>query len=377
MQDPERVPSATILVVDDNEANRALARETLEDEGYRVVLATNGLEGIQTFETVKPDCILLDIRMPDLDGFEVCRRIRKMPGGPETPIVFVTALRDVDTFDRAIVAGGDDFLTKPLRPIDLAHRVRTALTLRRVSIERSELYELLRGQRDDMLRALLQKEQLAAFLVHDLKNPVTGMAMAADIIAAEPSTPPRAKAAATRIRAHADTLQRMILNLLDLGKGDAGRLVPVRAPVELPSLFRDVRRAFEGRAASRSITLDLRADVAVIDADEALLRRVVENLVDNAIRHAPPRSAVVVSAIQSELDVVISIADAGPGVAADLRERIFDRYFRVDPSAQRDGGGRGLGLAFCKLAAEAHGGSIGVDDAEPGSVFWVRLPHAE
>src|SRR5579859_5144968 len=101
-------PTAKILVVDDNEVNRSLAQHTLEDEGYEVVLAAGGAEGIDAFQKEQPDCVLLDVRMPDVDGFVVCERIRALPQGSETPVLFLTALRDVDTFDRALHAGGDD-----------------------------------------------------------------------------------------------------------------------------------------------------------------------------------------------------------------------------------------------------------------------------
>src|SRR5207253_4592467 len=131
-------------------------RDTLEDEGYRVVLATGGAQGIALFEQQAVDCVLLDVRMPDVDGFAVCRRIRAMPRGREVPIVFLTALRDVDTFDRARDAGGDDFLPKPVRPAELLVRVQTALELRRLGAELRTHFELLRKQRDGMVRLQLQ-----------------------------------------------------------------------------------------------------------------------------------------------------------------------------------------------------------------------------
>ena len=178
-------PTARILVVDDNEANRSLAQNTLEDEGYEVVLATGGAEGIAAFEKERPDCVLLDVRMPDIDGFAVCERIRALPHGSETPVLFLTALRDVDTFDRALRAGGDDFLTKPIRPTELVVRVQSALKLRRMSVELRDHYELLKHQRDDLLRLQLQKERLTAFVVHDLKNPVNSMDLHAQLLLRE------------------------------------------------------------------------------------------------------------------------------------------------------------------------------------------------
>jgi two-component system, sensor histidine kinase and response regulator len=363
----------TVLVVDDNESNRALAQAALEDEGYDVVLAHSGTEGIERFVETDPDCILLDVRMPDLDGMEVCARIRAMPRGADTPIVFLTALRDVDTFDRALLAGADDFLTKPVRPTELAMRVKAALKLREASAERGELHELLRKQRDDMLRAILEKERLTAFLVHDLKNPVTGMAMAADLIAQDASASTRIREAATRIRSHADSLQHMIMNLLDLSKGDEGRLVAVRKALHLPVLVRDVARAFEVQANARNVRIATELEVDRIEADETLLRRILENLVENAVRHAPGGSAVTIAARRDGSRVVLRVSDAGAGVAPELRVKIFDRYYRgADERGNRVG--RGLGLAFCKVAIEAHGGTIAVADASPGATFLVEIP---
>lgn len=145
-----------VLVVDDHEANRALAQATLEDEGYEVKLAADGAAGIAAFEHFHPACILLDVRMPGLDGIATCERIRALPGGDSVAIVFVTAEHDVETFDRAVAAGGDDFMTKPYRPSELALRVRTALRLRQTANERDELFALIKQPREDLQRIQLQ-----------------------------------------------------------------------------------------------------------------------------------------------------------------------------------------------------------------------------
>lgn len=159
-----------VLVVDDNAANRALAQATLEDEGYRVVVAASGEEALAAFSREPPDCVLLDIQMPGMDGVTVCQRIREAQGGPDVPIVFLTAQRDVETFDRAHQAGGDDFLTKPFRTTELVLRIEAAMKLRRMAIERNELFELIRRQRDDVMRLQLQREQMIAFLAVSKKR---------------------------------------------------------------------------------------------------------------------------------------------------------------------------------------------------------------
>jgi signal transduction histidine kinase len=366
-----------ILIVDDNAANRALAQGTLEDEGYEVVLANGGAPAIAAFESEQPDCILLDVRMPDIDGFGVCERIRAMPSGAETPVIFLTALRDVDTFDHALRVGGDDFLGKPVRPAELVVRVQTALLLRRLRRELREHFDLLKRQRDDLMRLHLQKERLMAFVVHDLKNPVHSMDLNAQLLLRAPDLPEEARDSAARIRTEATHLTRMITNLLDLSKADEGKLAPKRAPVALGSLVADVFGELEADAETREVSLrsDLAAYGARADAD--LLRRLLANLVENAIRHSPAGSAVIVTSADGPEGLEIRVIDAGDGVPAELRERIFDPFIQGTDGSERFASrtGRGLGLAFCKLVAEAHGGSIWIEDASPGSMFCVRLPH--
>jgi signal transduction histidine kinase len=364
----------TVLVVDDNAENRALAQATLEDEGFTVQLATSGAEALATFARAPADCVLLDIRMPGMDGIEVCRRLRALPAGGDVPILFLTAQRDVDTFDRAREAGGDDFLTKPVRPNELSARVGAAAKLRRMAIERGELYDIVRAQRDDLMRLQLQKEQLVAFLVHDLKNPVNAIELQGQRISRDPNATERSRDAAARIQMETRALLRMITNLLDLSKADEGGLAPVRRPISLAELLREVEEAMHPRAREAHVTLSSSAAGAALVADRDLLLRTIENLVDNAIRYAPEHTTVSMSAAADPGGVEIRVADAGPGVPPELRARVFDRFAQAEEGRARTG--RGLGLAFCKLAVEAHGGRIWIEDATPGAVFCLWFPHA-
>jgi signal transduction histidine kinase len=362
-----------VLVVDDNAENRALAEAVLVEEGYRVVLATGGEEGVEAFARERPDCVLLDVRMPGVDGFATFSRMRAIDAGAETPIIFLTAQRDLDTFDAAQRTGADDFLTKPVRPAELALRVQAAVRLRRLGSELRDHYALLRRQRDDLVRLQLQKEQLTAFVVHDLKNPVNSIELHAQLLERTPDLPPRATRAIARIRDAARQQLRLILNLLDIAKGEEGRLVPIKAPVDLAALFRDVTAALELRAGDVGVTLavDLATPSMLADAD--LLRRVLENLVENAILHAPEHTTIRMGARAVDGAVELRVADEGPGIPEAAREAVFDRFVRLADASQTPTG-RGLGLSFCKLAVLAHGGTIWIEDATPGAIFCMRFP---
>ena len=372
----EAPPKPKILVVDDNAQNRALARETLEDEGYEVLVADNGEDGIRAVQAERPDCVLLDIRMPGMDGFAVCARIRALPEGGDTPIVFVTALRDVDTFDQALRAGGDDFLTKPVRPTELVLRVQAALRLRRMSAELREHYDLVRRQRDDLMRIGLQKERLTSFVVHDLKNPVNSLDLHAQLLLREPDLPARARQSVLHIRAEARALLRLILNLLDISKSEEGHLSARRENVALEELVTEVFDAFSIRARDAKVTLERRLEVGTLQADLDLSRRVIENLIDNALRHAPAGSSVTVSTRSADSSVELRVADQGRGIAPEQREKIFERFVQGSREEALTRSSRGLGLAFCRLALEAHGGRIWVEDGNPGAVFCARFPNA-
>lgn len=364
---------ATILVVDDQSSNRELARRTLIDEGHRVLMATSGAEALALWEHIVPDCVLLDIRMPDMDGFEVCKRLRALPGGKATPILFVTGLRDLDTFERVLAAGATDYLTKPIQPSELLLRVQTALRLRQVSAERDELYQLLRQQRDGLQRAMLNNEQLSAFLIHDLKNPVSGMKVASHLILADGQVSPRTREIAQQIGEGADTLLRMITNLLDIAKSEEGRLTTSPTRLELAEVVAEALSTVSFQAGIRRIELQSTLAVPTLTADPGLLRRVIENLVENAIRHAPRGTVVTIAALDDGDGVLLQVRDLGPGVPPELREAIFGRFVQAVPNHAR--AERGLGLAFCKAAVEAHGGRVWVEEGAPGAVFCARLPN--
>jgi signal transduction histidine kinase len=225
------------------------------------------------------------------------------------------------------------------------------------------------------MRLQLQKERLTAFVVHDLKNPVSSMDLHAQFLLRDRALPEQARVSARHLRDQARALLRLIYNLLDISKSEEGLLTPERASVDLRALVLETFAALDLRASSRSLSLREAVEVPSVQADPDLLRRTLENLLENAIVHAPARTAVTVSAAKRGAHVEIRVADAGPGIPAEMRAQVFDRFVQLGgdaPALHR--AGRGLGLAFCKMAVEAHGGDIRIEDNAPGAVFCVRLP---
>jgi signal transduction histidine kinase len=168
---------------------------------------------------------------------------------------------------------------------------------------------------------------------------------------------------------------RLILNLLDISRSEEGKLVPNVAGLEVPALFREVREALELRAQAKRLELRLTSDVDLLHADPDLMRRVLENLLDNAIRYAPEDSEIRVTARAEQGSVEIRVADTGPGVPPELADQVFHRYVQLEKggsAAARTG--RGLGLTFCRLVVEAHGGRIWLEQGSPGAVFCLRIP---
>lgn len=375
-KDVEARRTAHVLVVDDAPQNRLLAEVRLVSAGYKVTQAESGEAAIAAFEAAPPDLVLLDVRMPGMDGFETLEHLRALPLGQDVPVVFLTALDDEDTHRRALAAGVDDFLTKPLRPTELLIRVRSLLRLREAMRSLHASYTLVSTQRDALLRARDLRERLAAFIVHDLKSPLQSISAAAEVLARKVENEP-ARRTLSLIQRGCSDMNRMVLDLLDVARTEDGQLPLQSTDFDLRSMLDDVIeriRATRGQATG-AVKFQTNYDMedAHIQGDPELLRRVIENLLDNALRYSPANAAISVLAAQKQGQVDIVVQDEGPGIPPEFRERVFDMYERLNE--RHDRSGRGLGLVFCRAAVEAHGGEIWIDPPPNGhgATFHVRL----
>ena len=368
-----------ILVVDDNAQNRMVAEGHLRAAGYDVVVAEGGEHALAVFRERTPDLVLLDILMPGMDGFQACAALRQVPGGPETPIVFLTALGDLETHARALASGGDDFLTKPINRTELLLRVRSLLRIRKFSRDLKRSYQMIRYQRDALTKEKRLREQLVAFLASDLGTPLATIEACLASVVGDPLLPDEYREPLDVARRAGASAARLARSLLDVHKNEDGALAPVIVDVDLAAMLEELRFEAAGRAelSGQRIVLKMALEQRVIPADRDLLRRALENLLENATRLAPSPSTITLEATSfAGAYVEVRVKDEGPGVPPALREKIFDKYTRFE-SAPPDSAraGSGLGLTFCRVVALAHGGQIWVEDVAPrGTAFVLRLP---
>ncbi len=347
-------PAENILVVDDQAENRQLLESYLRGAGYSVVVAENGDEAVAQCEKDAVALVLLDVLMPGMDGFETSRRIRALHSAVDTPIIFLTALTDPATQEKARSLGAADFVGKPINKTELLMRVKSLLWMRRLTDDLKQGHELIRSQHDAVIRAQERKEELINLVVHDLKNPIASILANAHFLVREPNLSEDAREASRDIHEAADSMQRMVLNLLDISRSEQGALVPRLSDVDVPSLLNEVLGVMSRRADERqqkiSVELSPRVKRHVVDRD--LLLRLLENLLDNALKYSPPGGTIKVEASTADGYLEFCIRDEGPGIPGAYRERIFEKYVQLeDNTVSLARTSRGLGLVFCRLAA--------------------------
>lgn len=371
-QDPmvERAGPGRILVVDDQEPNRLLLVEVLDLHGYETIQAASGPEALALVRTAGVDAVLLDVNMPGMGGLEVCRALRGSEDTAALPILLVTALAHREQRLEGIAAGANDYITKPVDRSDLLLRVRNAVQMGR-------LHAALRQQYRRLERLEELRDGLVHMLVHDLRSPLTAITFAVETMRVEAADlgSPQLLADLEMLGRQARVLGEMVTNMLDVSRFEAAAMPLHRAPADLVSVVREALAGLGPGAHASRVAAALPETPAWCEVDAGVVRRVVSNLVENALKFGGSQGRVQVI-VESEPEwVAVRVSDDGPGIPREEHERIFEKFGRVESAAGRSVRGSGLGLTFCKLAVEAHGGRIGVvSDAGRGATFWLRLP---
>ena len=358
-------PRASILLVDDTVENLRLLVGILSDRGYDARPVTNGPEALQAAAHDPPDLVLLDVTMPGMSGFEVCAKLKAAPASRDIPVIFLTALTDVQDKLAGFNAGGVDFITKPFQVEEVVARVATQVALKR---SRQALAEsLARLQQMENLR-----DDLVRMIVHDMRGLMTVVLANLEIARSEISGQP-AEDVDGAISAAKEVTQ-MSNTLLDVSRLEEGKMPIALESCDLVEVAQESRDTLAPLDTSRTITVDSAGAVTAM-CDRDLIRRVIDNLVSNAVKHTPAGGRISIGVSAGPRGTRVAVSDDGRGVPEELRGRLFEKFAGVHTRTRKAVHSAGLGLAFCKLAVEAHGGTISVEPATPhGSIFAFELP---
>ena len=359
---------SVIYVVDDEATNRELIVAFFAGSGHTLIEFARGDDALAACDKQPPDLVLLDVLMPGMDGFETVELLKRR-AGVFLPVVMVTASGDVRSRRQALVSGADEFLLKPVDPEELMLRVRNLLALRQNAtalLERNvELVELQRFRTD-----------MSQTIVHDLKNPACAVLSTIEYALEEASHLPEAVVEALQDAHHASRrLNELLVNLLDMTRIETARFKLAREPIAAAQLLLDVTtpRQWEAKRRKIDISYSVAADVERVDVDRSLFVRILENLLDNAVRYTPPKGRISLSIRRSAAGICLEVGNSGAPVPQEARAVVFEKFGQA-----RNDSGRmnlGLGLYFCRLAVEAHGGRIWIEERpELPTVFCIELP---
>jgi two-component system sensor histidine kinase/response regulator len=359
-------------VVDDTPASLSLLAGMLQKEGYKVRVFLEGRPAIEAARTAIPDLILLDVAMPNMNGYEVCEALKKHPELHGVPVLFISSLAETIDKVKAFETGAVDYITKPFHFEEVRARVETHLTLRRLQKDLEKKY--------DELRALEQlRDNLTHMIVHDLRSPLTSISGYLQLVRVMPNvTMDQLRNYVSRAETGVASLMEMISSLLDVNRLEAGQM-PLRQEIcDLRTVSDEARKSLEGLLVGRNFKQEVPEAPVEAVCDKEIIRRVMVNLIGNALKFTPATGSVVVAVASENGKARVEVRDTGDGIPAEYLNRIFDKFGQVEARNEQKVYSTGLGLTFCKLAVEAHAGSIGViSEVGKGSTFWFELspPH--
>ncbi len=358
-----------ILAVDDTPENLDVLVGILKDK-YRVKVAPNGTRALELAGgPERPDLILLDIMMPGMDGFDVCGRLKSDATVRDIPVIFISSLSQTTDKVKAFTAGGVDYVTKPFEPEEVTARIATHLELRRQKRELEQSYA--------RLQALEQlRDNLTHMIIHDMRSPLMAITGGLGIISEDATFEDTENADILNMAAASgQDLTEMVNSLLDISRMESGNMPLEREDHDLKGIAEAAVNAMAANARFEGVDITVSGDSATVHVDETIVRRVFANLIGNAIKFTPGGGTVELKVKRSAETVRAEVIDAGPGIPEDYHEKVFEKFGQVEARRDKQKHSSGLGLTFCKLAVEAHGGHIGVD-SEPGkgSTFWFELP---
>jgi signal transduction histidine kinase len=379
---------ASILLVDDHPANLLTLEAVLEPLGYELVRAQSGEEALRCLLRQDFALILMDVRMPDMDGFQTVALIKERPKMMDVPIIFVSAsAREAQDISRGYQYGAVDYLTKPFDPDLLRAKVSVLVALHlqaeRIAVQREQLMErrlelqVQQAHRAAAEKASKMKDQFLAMISHELRAPLNAIMGWTELLAKFDLDEERMRRAIATIQRNAEAQKRLVDDLIDISTMLTGKF---RLRLEAVDLAEVVQSALDdARPAAEKKRIELVSNLEAVErvqSDAARLQQILGNLLNNAIKFVPEGGKVMVNLRRAGERVEIEVADTGIGIALENLSRVFERFWQAERPAAMESAGLGLGLAIADQLARLHGGEIRADSPGigRGASFTLSLP---
>lgn len=383
-----------VLIVDDVPKNLQVLGTILKNQGFKVNFAQSGEQALEVIPERRPDAILLDVSMPEMNGFEVCQRIKSMPAFSDIPIIFLTARTEAEDIIQGFKVGGVDYITKPFNSMELIARLKTHLDLqrtRRTAEERlaelERLNEQIKHNNDELQRLNEEKNEFLGIAAHDLKNPVNAIRMAARIIEndAYSLSPEEIAELSSDIRTTAERMFELIQNLLDVNRIETNNVQVTIEEAQITPIMENLFRNYKEIAGKKNITLHFSAadGLPTVQTDRKLLYQIADNLVSNAIKFTPQERNIYIKILSVQKPdypsdgIVIAVKDEGPGLTPEDMQKLFTKFARLSARPTGSEHSTGLGLSIVRRLAEMIGSEVTCSSEYGfGAEFRIFIPLA-
>lgn len=367
-----------ILIVDDTPANLRLLSHVLSKKGYNHLEASTGKEAVQLAKEHEPDLILLDIMMPDMNGYEVIKEIKSDELIQDIPIIFLSSLTDTDDKIEGFKSGGVDYITKPFQKEETLARINTHLKIRFLQKQLNERIKVLRQREIELSRLNQKKDDLVRMVSHDIKNPLTGiiglvkLMRESDKISAEEQ-----KQMLSVVEESGSNLLNMVREVLDRESKKTEPETLDYSPVQVSELLERVISMNKAKSVVKEISLSYAVHPkkleAVIDVNK--IEIAVNNLVANALKFTPSKGAIRVKASLDDDHLLFEVKDTGIGIPKKMQSDLFKDDVKHSREGTSGEVGTGLGLDIVQLYVELHGGEIWVEsELDKGTQFFIKIP---
>jgi signal transduction histidine kinase len=371
-----------ILIVDDEPNNLKVLYNLLIDNDYDVQAARDGRTALQAAQETPPDLILLDIKMPEMDGYEVCEHLKADERTREIPVIFISALNQTEDIVKAFTIGGVDYITKPFQFEEVRARVNTHLTIKHqrehVMMQQKQIEAMRQRDRELFDKLTDMREQFVRSAAHDLKSPLSLIGGYASLMTKfeEVRSNPQIMECVDEISASCDEMLHLITSMLDYIRLQAA-IGPSFTAVDLVSLAEQELQKYQKQANQRDIKIEpvVENEELLVNVDPKLIARVIDNLLSNAIKYSPDSTTVTVKIEQDKHSAALHITDQGSGIPEYDLQTIFQPFYRTSEASKSNISGTGLGLSIVKEIVEQHYGRVQVESAiGKGSTFSFYLP---